>query len=346
MTLGHPARARSLGHLVGARALGLVLGVTADALIGDPRRFHPVAGFGTFAAAVERRIWADRTVRGGLHVALTVGPVVALGVASERLTRGRPVARMLTTAVATWASLGAHSLAREGRLMADALDSGDLDAARARLSHLCGRAPEGLDAEELGRATVESLAENTNDAVVAPLFWAATCGVPGVLGHRAINTLDAMVGHRSARYARFGSAAARLDDASAWLSARVTGGLACLLAPMVGGSRTEAWRVMRRDAHDHPSPNGGWCESAWAGALGVRLGGRNVYHGRVEVRGRLGDPSSPRPDADAVRRAARLVTGVTAAATALAAASVVKGSWLARKRPSPNDPKGTACRAS
>ena len=316
--------------LASARALGLVMGVTADACLGDPRRFHPVAGFGAFATAVEKRTWADRTGRGFTHVALTLGPVLGLGVAAETLTRGRPVARALATAAATWAALGAHSLAHEGRLMADALDSGDLGAARTRLPHLCGRAPDDLDVHELARASVESLAENTNDAVVAPLFWVALAGVPGVLSHRAINTLDAMVGHRSPRYARFGSCAARLDDASAWISARATGALACVLAPVVDGSSADAWRVMRRDAHDHPSPNGGWCESAWAGALGVRLGGRNVYHGRVEERGRLGDPDAPRPDARAVRRAARLVNAVTLAATGVAAASVIAASRMGR----------------
>ncbi|MBK8463719.1 MAG: cobalamin biosynthesis protein [Nigerium sp.] len=334
--------------LASARALGLVIGVTADACLGDPRRWHPVAGFGTLAAALERRLWADDTGRGALHVALSVGPVIALGVAAEALTR-RPAARALATAAATWAALGAHSLAHEGRLMADALDAGDLDAARARLPHLCGRAPDGLDAGELARASIESLAENTNDAVVAPLFWVALCGVPGVLAHRAINTLDAMVGHRSPRYARFGSAAAHLDDASAWLSARATGALACALAPLAGGSSVDAWRVMRRDAHDHPSPNGGWCEAAWAGALGVRLGGRNVYHGRVEERGRLGEPDAPRPDAPAVRRAARLVTAVTAAAAGIAAASVIAAprvGRLARPGARPAAAKGSACPAS
>ena len=309
-----------------ARALGLVIGVAADACLGDPRRFHPVAGFGTCAAALERRLWADRTGRGALHVALSVGPVIALGVAAERLTR-RPVGRALATAAATWVALGAHSLAHEGRLMADALDAGDLDAARARLPHLCGRAPDDLEVGELARATVESLAENTNDAVVAPLFWVALCGVPGVLAHRAINTLDAMVGHRSPRYARFGSAAARLDDASAWLSARATGVLACGLAPLAGGSSADAWRVMLRDAHDHPSPNGGWCEAAWAGALGVRLGGRNVYAGRVEVRGTLGDPEAPPPDAEGVRAAAVLVRTVAGAATVLAVAGSALAGW-------------------
>jgi len=202
--------------------------------------------------------------------------------------------------------------------MADKLESGDLDSARAQLPNLCGRRPDDLDAAELARATVESLAENANDAVVCTLFWGAVAGVPGVLVHRAVNTLDAMVGHRNARYARFGTASARLDDALAWLPARLTGVLACLVAPLAGGSAPGALRALRRDHANHPSPNGGWCESAWAGALGVRLGGTNVYGDRVEVRGTLGDADAATPDAEAVRRAFALVGWVTAAATTLA----------------------------
>ena len=126
-----------------------------------------------------------------------------------------------------------------------------------------------------------------------------------------------MVGRRSARSGLFGTASARLGGTLGLVPARLTGALACALAGLADGSPRRAWRTMLRDAHDHPSPNGGWCEAAWAGALGVRLGGANTYGERVEVRGTLGDPDAPRPDADAVRRAARLVTAVTVAATLL-----------------------------
>jgi len=133
------------------------------------------------------------------------------------------------------------------------------------------------------------VAENTSDAVAAPLFWGAVAGIPGLLGYRAVNTLDAMVGHRSPRYARFGWAAARLDDLVNWVPARLAGLAAVLAAPLVGGSSSAAWRAVRNDARQHPSPNAGVVEAAFAGALGVRLGGRNVYQGRVEERGVLGD---------------------------------------------------------
>ena len=165
----------------------------------------------------------------------------------------------------------------------------DLAGARLQVRNLVGRDPAELGPDEIARATVESVAENTSDAVVAPLVWGAIAGIPGLLGYRAVNTLDAMIGHRSPRYERFGWAAARLDDLANWVPARVAGLAAAMAAPLVGGSPAAAVRAMRRDAGQHPSPNAGVVEAAFAGALGIRLGGRNVYQGRVEERGVLGD---------------------------------------------------------
>ncbi|WP_461031037.1 adenosylcobinamide-phosphate synthase CbiB, partial [Streptomyces sparsus] len=184
------------------------------------------------------------------------------------------------TAVATWTVLGGTSLAREARLIAAALEAGDLEGARRRLPHLCGRDPQTLDADGLTRAVVESVAENTSDAVVGALVWAALGGVPGMAAFRAVNTLDAMVGHKSARHRRFGWSAARLDDVLGWPGARLT----ALLAVLAGPDPQAAVRVWRQDAHRHPSPNAGPVEAAFAGALGVRLGGTLAYGGRVEHR--------------------------------------------------------------
>lgn len=306
-----------------SRPLGILLGVGLDAVLGDPRRQHPVAWFGAWAGWVEGRLYADSRRRGAAFTAVTVAPLIVLGAAAERATRERPVAHAVLTALATWACLGARSLADEGRVMADWLAVGDLDAARAQLPHLCGRDAHDMTADDLGRATVESLAENANDAVVSTLCWGALAGIPGLLFHRAVNTLDAMVGHRSTRYARFGTASARLDDALGFVPARVTGTLACIVAPLVGGSSSRALRTLVRDAHDHPSPNGGQCEAAWAGALGVRLGGANTYGDRVEVRGTLGDPDAPRPTASDVRKAADLVSWVTWVAAGAATLTLV-----------------------
>jgi len=301
-----------------ADAVGLAAGLALDALLGDPRRFHPVAGFGRSAALLERRLYrADRTA-GAAFAAFAVGAPVLLGRVGSVVTARHPVARTALVAAATWAVLGGRSLRDEAGRMAAALRQGDLQAARDRLGHLCGRDPAALDEAELARATVESVAENTSDAVVAPLFWGALAGLPGLLGYRAANTLDAMVGHRSGRYQRFGTPAARLDDALNLLPSRLTGLLTVAAAPAVHGRRQEAWRVWGRDRNDHPSPNAGQCEAAMAGALGVRLGGRNVYSGRTEVRPFLGD--GPRPEPRHIRRAARLSGLVGTAALGLAVA--------------------------
>jgi cobalamin biosynthesis protein CobD len=300
-----------------------VLGYVLDTLVGDPRRGHPVAGFGRLATALERRLYRPRLSAGAGHTALAVGLPVLVGAAVAAATRRRPLARTVVVAAGTWAVLGGRTLRREATMMSRALRADDLPAARHRLRSLCGRDPSRLDGPELARATVESVAENTSDAVVAPLLWAALAGLPGLLGYRAVNTLDAMVGHRSPRYARFGTPAARLDDLLNLLPSRLTGLLTIAAAPLAGGDRAEAWRIWRRDRHDHPSPNAGQCESAMAGALGVRLGGRNVYSGRVEVRPFLGD--GPRPDAGHIDRAVRLSAVVGCAALGIAATYAATG---------------------
>jgi adenosylcobinamide-phosphate synthase len=307
-------------------AAGLALGAVADLVFADPRRGHPVAGFGRAAAALERRTWHDSRAAGVAYAAVCVGTATALGTAGSRLTAGRPLARTALTAAATWAVLGGTSLGRTATTMERHLAAGDLPAARAHLSSLAGRDPSGLGEAELVRATVESVAENTSDAAVAPLFWGAVAGLPGLLGYRAINTLDAMVGYRSPRYTRFGWAAARLDDVVNWVPARATAVLTVLTAPLAGGSPAGAWRVWQRDGAAHPSPNAGRCEAALAGALGLRLGGCNVYGERVEERPTLGDGQPPvRGD---IRRAVRLSRAVWTAAAALAALS-----RPARRRP-------------
>lgn len=306
-------------------ALGLALGAGADLLLADPRRGHPVAGFGTVALALERRTWCDSRPAGAAHVLALTGATALLGTALDRGTRGRPALRTLVTAAATWTVLGGTSLGRAATTMADALEAGDLAAARAALPALAGRDPAGLDGPELARATVESVAENTSDAAVAPLVWGAVAGVPGLLAYRAVNTLDAMVGHRSPRYERFGWAAARLDDVANWVPARVTAALTAATAPVAGGSPRGALRAWRRDGAAHPSPNSGRCEAAAAGALGLRLGGRNVYGSRIEVRPTLGDGRPP--GTGDIGRAVRLSRAVWTTAAALAVAA-----RLARRR--------------
>jgi adenosylcobinamide-phosphate synthase len=312
--------------LSAARAIGLLLGYAADGLFGDPRRAHPVAAFGRAATVVENRIYRDHKVPGVLHSALLSGGAITLGLAVEHVGKRRPVVQMLSTAAATWVVLGGASLAEQGTAIGGELDAGDLDAARERLPSLCGRDPQALDQTGLARAAVESVAENTSDAVVAPLFWGAVAGVPGLLGYRAVNTLDAMVGHRSPRYGQFGWAAARVDDVLNLAPARLAALLATIGAPVVGGSSSAAWRTWRRDASAHPSPNAGQIEAAFAGALEIRLGGRTAYPHGVEDRPVLGDGRTP--DAGHVTRAVELSRVVSA----LAGAVAVVLAWLSGRR--------------
>lgn len=295
-------------------ALGLLLGTALDAVVPDPRRGHPVAAFGSAAGALERRLWADSQARGAVFTAVCVGGTVLAGRAVERHSGG---ARTAVVAVATWAVLGSRSLRAEATAVGELLEAGDLAGAQQRVTHLVGRDPETLDAVGVARAAVESVAENTCDAVVAPLFWGALAGVPGLLGYRAVNTLDAMVGHKSAHYTRFGWASARLDDVANAVPARVTAALTAAVAPAAGGDPVRALRTAARDGRKHPSPNSGVSEAAFAGALGLRLGGRNVYQGRVEERPVLGDGVAP--TATDIRRTNRLNAAVTLAAAALAA---------------------------
>ena len=264
-----------------SRPLGLALGWALDQAVGDPRRWHPVAGFGSVATALEQRTYAARRADGVAHVAMLVAATID-----------------------------------------DQLRRGDLDAARVQVRNLVGRDTTRLDGDEVARACIESLAENTSDAVVAPLLWGGLLGVPGLLGYRAVNTLDAMVGHRNDRYREFGWAAARLDDGANWVPARVAAATALAGA----GSRERAlrgWAAIQRDAPAHPSPNGGVVEAAFAGVLGVRLGGSNAYDGLVEDRGTLGD--GPVASVQDIAPATRLARRVGAGSLAVAVIWSVRG---------------------
>ncbi|MGW0628009.1 cobalamin biosynthesis protein [Streptomyces sp. NPDC002758] len=303
-------------------AYGATVGLLGDLLLGDPRRGHPVAAFGRVAGAVEQVLWRDHRGRGALHTAVCVGGAVALGAVAEKAVRTSPAASVALTAVATWAVVGGTSLAREARTVGRALEAGAVAAARARLPHLCGRDPEALDADGIARAVVESVAENTSDAVVGALVWGAVGGVPGLLGFRAVNTLDAMVGHKSPKYRRYGWASARLDDVAGWPGARLT----AVLAAVAGGDPLGAVRVWRADAAKHPSPNAGPVEASFAGALGVRLGGTLSYAGRVEHRPVLNEEGRSVEVGD-IERAVRLSkrVGLLALGVSVAAGLVMKG---------------------
>jgi adenosylcobinamide-phosphate synthase len=294
------------------RGIAIVLGFAADRALGDPARLHPVAGFGGAAAWLEARVWRPSRSAGALYAVALIGAVTTLTASVGR----RLAAPGWTTLAATllWTTLGGRSLEHAALRLRDALEAGDLHRARALAPALVGRDPSNLSEGELARAAVESVAENTSDAVVAPLFWMAALGPIGATGYRAVNTLDAMVGHRDERHQRFGWAAARLDDIANWVPARLTALLVLALAP---GRRRATWRAAMVQGARHPSPNAGRAEGAFAGALGLRLGGVNRYAHGTERRPHLGDGEPPQTYD--IERAVRLSRRVGLAATALAA---------------------------
>ena len=327
-----------VGARLTARATGIAAGFLLDRLVGDPRRLHPVAGFGRIALATERRLYADgRSRRGqrlaglaftGLLVGATAGTTTAIG----RLASRNAAAEVVWNAAVVWSCLGGSSLLGVARQHGELLGRGDHAGSRALLPWLCGRDPDALDPQDLARAVVESVAENTSDAAVGTLFWAAVAGPGGAAVHRAANTLDAMVGHRSERYQHFGTCSARLDDALGYAPARLAGIVATALAPSVGGRSREALRTWRRDARAHPSPNAGVVESVCAGALGVRLGGPTPYPYGLQQRAVLG---TGRPvQAGDIPRAVRLHSRVQTATAILSAATVLAAGTCGARRDS------------
>ncbi len=305
------------------------MGWLADRALGDPRRGHPVALFGRGATALERLTYSDTRGAGVVHTAVLLAGLAALGIGADRIAARRGVASTAAvTAAATFVALGGTSLTRTGERMARHLDADDIVGARELLPSLCGRDPAALDAAGLTRAALESVAENTSDAQVAPLWWGALGGVPGLLVYRGANTLDAMVGHRSPRYERFGWAAARFDDLANYLPARLTGLLVAVCAPLVGGAPGAVLTAWRRDAAKHPSPNAGVAEAAFAGALAVRLGGSTQYAHRTELRPTLGDGRTP--EVGDLTRSVRLSRAVQALAAVLAV--VVSGACRTCRR--------------
>jgi adenosylcobinamide-phosphate synthase len=286
------------------RAAAVARGLLADELFGEPpSRVHPVAAFGALMTRVEHRIYRDDRAAGFAYAATGLITGMLAGALLRR-----------TDAAVAAATAGRELRAAAGRVR-DALLADDIMLARTLVPALVGRDPTVLDASGLSAATIESLAENTVDAVVAPAVWALAGGAAGALAYRAVNTMDAMVGHRSNRYARFGFAAARLDDLANFVPARLTGLLVACVRPMAASTIR---RAIREHAPAHPSPNAGVAEAAFAAALGRELGGPVRYGERCEQRPRLG--WGPRPQPADIDDGIRLASHVELALIALCAA--------------------------
>ncbi len=296
------------------RAIAAGAALAIDRVLGEPPLpgpLHPVALFGTAMAALERRVYDDRRAPGALLAVAGVGLAVAAGAAT-----GPPV-------VGGYVSIAGRGLHTAALGVAAALESGDVAAARGLLPSLVGRDPAALDAAGVARAAVESVAENTTDAIVAPALWTAAAGTVGAFVHRAGDTLDSMVGYRDDRYRHFGLASARLDDVLAWAPARATAVLVALARPRHASTVA---RAVRRDAPGHPSPNAGVAEAAFAAALGLRLGGVNRYGDIVENRPILGSGRAPDPgDITAAVELSRDVTWLLAGLLVLAGTAAASG---------------------
>jgi adenosylcobinamide-phosphate synthase len=200
-----------------------------------------------------------------------------------------PVAGIMTEAVLISTTIAQKSLKQAALSVYDPLVSNDMDEARHKLSWIVGRDTEQLEESEIVRAAVETVAENTSDGITAPLFWALIGGAPLALIYRAINTCDSMVGYKNEKYLEFGWASARLDDVANWIPSRITSMCMLLSKRPLFMTRAEAWKLVRRDARKHPSPNSGWGEAAVAAILGVQLGGVNYYKGIISKRATMGD---------------------------------------------------------
>lgn len=269
----------------------MVVAMAVDALLGWPPQLfarigHPVTWLGGLIAAIDTG-WnrasdppALRRAAGVAGALLVIALAVALGWLLQSLLQlllPWGWIQIALVGVLAWPLVALRSLHDHVAAVANPLLGGDIAAAREAVSRIVGRDPAALDEAGIARAAIESLAENASDGIVAPVLWGALFGLPGILGYKAINTLDSMIGHRSERHEAFGWAAARIDDVANFIPARLTGFLFVLLAP----KRSDALSCMMRDARRHRSPNAGWPEAAMAGALGVRLSGPRIYHGSI-----------------------------------------------------------------
>ncbi len=265
--------------------IAALLAVVLDRLLGEPRRWHPLVGFGWLAQRVEASLYGASRLRGAIAVVLLVG---GFAMAAFLAHRSLGSWAWLLDAALLYLALGATSLGEHAAVVRRALDAGDLDVARRSVGRMVSRDTADMDETAVVRATLESVLENGCDAVFGALFWFFVAGAPGVVAYRLANTLDAMWGYKTDRYRHFGWAAARLDDLLNWVPARLT----ALTYVLIGRSGT-AWRCWRSQAASWESPNAGPVMAAGAGALAVKLGGAAVYHGRMEPRPPLGEGREP-----------------------------------------------------
>ena len=280
----------------------MIVGVVAfliDALIGDPRsRLHPVVLIGNLISLLEKLLRRDldsptkKILKGGVLVSVVVLVALLVGLGIEFLMQDVPslAAQIFIQALVLSFMISPRSLGDAGREIYYLLEREDLARARQKVGWIVGRDTQNLNEAEVTRATVETVAENTVDGIISPLFYFAVGGLPLAIAYRAINTMDSMLGYKNDKYLYFGRVAARLDDVTNFIPARLTGLLFICAAVVLNLDYKNALKMMRRDARKHPSPNGGWAEATVAGALRIRLGGMNYYFGKPHFRAYMGEP--------------------------------------------------------
>ena len=306
-----------MGRLLICQTAALASGFVLDFFIGDPHALpHPVVGIGRLVALCERLL--RRGGRGDLWrgavtvIAVTVLSTLVSAALLFAAWRIHPAAYLALDSVMCFQLLAARQLVRESRRVQTALEAGDVEGAREAVSMIVGRDTDVLDGDGICRAAVETVAENTSDGVIAPLFWMGLFGAAGGFFYKAVNTMDSMIGYKNEKYLLFGRAAAKTDDFVNFLPARISALLMIIVCPFLRLDRKGAWRIFRRDRLKHASPNSAQTESACAGALGVRLAGDAVYGGVLHKKEYIGDPRRPIEPRD-ISRAGALMYAASAA---------------------------------
>lgn len=279
-----------------------------DLLIGDPRWIpHPVVMIGTFIRRIEeqirRGIFSSDLKRSGIllwFIVVGITSGVTWGLLAGAFYIHYVIGVIMTIILASL-TLATRSLFGESSVVIDALDRGDIVAARNKLSMIVGRDTEDLGEVEIRRAVIETVAENLSDGIVAPLFYLAVGGVPLAMAYKAVNTLDSMVGYKNEHYGDFGWFSARMDDWWNWVPARLTGVIIVVASYFLRFDGTNAWKIMARDGKNHSSPNSGVPEAAMAGSLGIQLGGTIQYFGEVFDKPIIGDETKPIERSDVIR---------------------------------------------
>jgi len=318
-----------------ARPWVLLLSLAFDAVFGDPealnrRQLHPVQLIGRVIAWADRRFNSESDTPGRRRnlgawtiIGLTIGALI-LGHVIQSVLLSLPLGS-LWLALAMSTLIAQKSLYDHVAAVASGLETGGIGGGRLAVSRIVGRDPEALDQAGVARAAIESLAENFSDGVVAPVFWAALLGLPGLLAYKVINTADSMIGHKSPRHLHFGWAAARLDDLVNLAPARLSGLIVCAASWLLpGADPIAAWRAMRNDARYHRSPNAGWPEAAFAGALRLAVAGPRIYHGEMVEDHWMNEGGRPHAAAPDIRLALRLFIRACGVLAALLGALI----WL------------------